>query len=97
MWYVYRQNNSGGYYTGPADMVIVSADGMVQANILAYAAGVDPAAPYCDCCGTRWSLMDPEWDRDEVNGYDIFANLADIEELHSRYGSRVADALIVEA
>lgn len=93
MWYLYRQNNSGGYYTGPAEEVLVRADSMVQANILAYAAGVDPLAPYCDCCGTRWSLFDPAWEEDEVNGYSIFATREDAEEF---YGG-VYDALIVEA
>lgn len=95
MWYVYRQNNSGGYYLGPAEMVIVRADSMVQANILAWAVGVSPSAPYCDCCGTRWSLMDPNYEADEVNGYDIFATLADIEDLYGHY--RATSALIVEA
>lgn len=94
MWYLYRQNNSGGYYLGPADMVIVRADNMAAANRAANANGVNPDAPYCDCCGTRWSLMNPEWDPDEVNGYDIFAALADIEELYGNY--RADSALIVE-
>lgn len=94
-WYVYRQNNSGGYYAGPSEMVIVRADDMVQANALATMAGVDPDAPYCDCCGRRWSLLDPSWETDEVNGYDIFATLADIEDLYGRY--RATTALVVEA
>lgn len=87
-WYRYSQNNSGGYYLGPAVEVVVRAESVEEANSLALEAGVDPDAPYCDCCGTRWTLFDPEW-FDPIEGYHVVDDLADFDPDD--------DTLIVEA
>lgn len=62
-WYVYRQNNSGGFFKKPALMVAVEIDAKSltgeESNTVAFSraksVGVDPNAPYCECCGKRWS------------------------------------------
>lgn len=61
----YSQNNSGGYFLGPTD-VIVEATSSDDADERASASGlVDFGAEYCECCGSRWSFAfmddgDPE-------------------------------------
>lgn len=59
--YLYSQNNSGGYFIGP-QMIIVSAKTEEEADRLAKKLGVDEDAPYCECCGPRWSLYASEYD-----------------------------------
>lgn len=53
-WYVYRQNNSGGVFKAPAIAVAVEAPNKREAWRQAKAAGLDPRAPFCPCCGERW-------------------------------------------
>lgn len=54
-WFTWRQNNSGGYWAKPAIAVCVEAETEAEALKVAKSVGVDEAAPYCSCCGTRWS------------------------------------------
>lgn len=77
MFFVYRQNNSGGGYELPAMHVIVEADSVKEANEIAQKNGVDPDAPYCECCGRRWYLM---WDGEET-GEQAVANTPDDYEI----------------
>jgi hypothetical protein len=61
MFYVFRQNNSGGYFEINDDVtqfVIIEADGHEDANSRAveigiYFEGVDRDLD-CSCCGDRW-------------------------------------------
>lgn len=57
-YYIYRQNNSGGFFQAPAVNVIVCAQDIAEAEALAQAVGVYYDGDFitdCDCCGTRWS------------------------------------------
>ena len=57
-WYHYRQNNSGGNFVGPIN-VIVEADSAEHADVRAqdvagiYFDGI-AAGRDCGCCGNRW-------------------------------------------
>jgi len=51
--YHYRQNNSGGFYTGPAYHIVVEADGPWEAWEKAVELGATNANS-CECCGPRW-------------------------------------------
>ena len=54
-FFIYRQNNSGGSFIGPALIVGVTAPDAATADRLASEHGVYfDGAGDCDCCGTRW-------------------------------------------
>ena len=60
-FFMYRQNNSGGYFAGPALIVGVTASNAAEADALAAQHGVyfDTSGD-CDCCGGRWdTASDP--------------------------------------
>ena len=58
MFYRYMQNNTGGFFVGPQEL-IVEASSPEEAEARAVAAGVyfDGVAAErdCECCGDRWS------------------------------------------
>jgi len=59
MVYVYRQNNSGGYYRDPAKyIVVVDANDSDEALGIAHKAGLYlygcVTGVDCSCCGDRW-------------------------------------------
>jgi hypothetical protein len=65
-FYTYRQNNSGGSFSAPAVVVIVSAPSAAQANVAAQDVGVYFDEDFeidCECCGTRWDELDDAWDK----------------------------------
>ena len=67
MFYVFRQNNSGGYYTQPAKNIIVKdARDSEQATEVALKAGMYfdgiKAGVDCECCGVRWDPMAMDFD-----------------------------------
>ena len=55
-WFHWRQNNSNGEWLLPAMMVAVQATDRDIAMLHARKLGVDDEAPFCSCCGERWSL-----------------------------------------
>ena len=56
MFFTYRQNNSGGYWKGPARFVIIEACCAEQANSIAKDHGLYfDGYGDCACCGNRWS------------------------------------------
>lgn len=62
MFFHFRQNNSGGGFSGPAKNVWIEADDGEDANDRAervglYFNGTDDGTD-CDCCGDRWWPMD---------------------------------------
>jgi hypothetical protein len=68
MLYEFRQNNSGGSFTGPAEIVFVEADSADEANNIAllnglYFGGVRNGRD-CPCCGDRWY---PVCDGDQID------------------------------
>lgn len=54
-WYVYRQNNSRGEWHLPAINLVVEALSQTTAFEIAKQHGLDLDAPFCPCCGERWS------------------------------------------
>jgi hypothetical protein len=71
-FYVYRQNNSGGYFVKDENVsihVIVEADTEEQANekfdeILD---GDSQYTTYCPCCGERWYGVDEVYETVEIS------------------------------
>lgn len=60
-YYVYDQNNSGGFYITNDDVmsvVIVEADNFDEATET-ISKIVDDYSDFCCCCGQRWSIYDP--------------------------------------
>ena len=63
MFYTFRQNNSGGYFSGPV-LVCVECDSLEQANNQAELNGVCFGMfGSCECCGPRWSTA---WHEDSL-------------------------------
>ena len=55
-YFIFRQNNSGGYFTGPSLYFVVNADDADTANNIAVANGLYfDGKGDCDCCGYRWT------------------------------------------
>ena len=53
--YTWRQNNSGGMWTPPAETIIVEADDVLAARGIAGQHGVRfESHDDCECCGYRW-------------------------------------------
>ena len=69
-FYVFDQNNSGGYYKGP-EYVIVESDSYTSANHMASTIGpcYFDGAGDCRCCGNRWYAL-ADW-------HDSYETLAD--------------------
>jgi len=59
MYYLYRQNNSRGYFKPPAIHVFIEAENEDEANqkfLSIPGCYFDPDCHFdCECCGTRWS------------------------------------------
>lgn len=55
MFYTFGQNNSGGFFTDPAQYIIVEASSPAEANTKAEFLGAyfNPESD-CSCCGSRW-------------------------------------------
>ena len=63
MFYTFRQNNSGGYFSGPV-LVCVECDSLDQANDQAELNGICfDMFGSCECCGPRWSTA---WGQDSL-------------------------------
>lgn len=65
-FYTYKQNNSGGFFSGP-EVVIVEADSAAEADNIAqdngvYFHGVSLGLD-CSCCGNRWTSQ-VDWDEE---------------------------------
>jgi len=78
MFFTFRQNNSGGFFTGPAINVIVEADDHEQANNIAEENGVYfrgcSTGQDCNCCGDRWSSA---WQTDGTEEPEIWGNVVE--------------------
>lgn len=88
-FYVYRQNNSGGYFVEDENVgihVIIESDTEEQANkkfdeILD---GNSKYTEYCPCCGERWYGVDTIYEKVEVA-----APLAEKLKQHRYYAEAV--------
>lgn len=58
-WFEFRQNNTGGYFKGPAVHVFIEAMDEVGAQARANFLGLDNAGS-CSCCGDRWNGCNEE-------------------------------------
>lgn len=57
-WYRFDQNNSGGFFKGPAMVVYVEAQSAREANQRAQTVGVYfNGSADCSCCGSRWKEL----------------------------------------
>lgn len=98
MFYVYRQNNSGGSFRPPAVDVIVEADSAVDADTIAEGVGIyfDGRPGDCiPCCGHRWATAEEDW-----NKYDSLAGAKASIYKHNEVwarADRVPAVVIVEA
>jgi len=64
MFYVYRQNNSGGSFRPPAVDVIVEAPSAAEADTIAEGVGIYfDGAGDCPCCGNRWDNAEEDWNK----------------------------------
>lgn len=73
-FFEYRQNNSGGRFTGPAIHIFIEAKDVGEANNIFLTLDgcyFDPEfARDCDCCGNRWN---EPWDEQGYsNIYEVF-------------------------
>ena len=74
--YHYKQNNTGGFYTGPAYHIVVEAVDEKDAWEKAQALGATNKGS-CECCGDRWSVFGEEMVESYERGkYTIFADSA---------------------
>lgn len=93
MFYVYRQNNSGGYFIGPK-FVIVQAVSADHADDLAsdhgdvYFNGCASGAD-CSCCGDRWHT---QWE----DGYESLNDAIDNCKLYAYDPQKHDQILIIE-
>lgn len=96
MFYVYRQNNSGGSFIPPAVDVIVEAPSAAEADTIAEGIGIYfDGAGDCSCCGNRWHEADEEWDR-----YDTLADAKGSIYKHNEEwakADRIPAVVVVEA
>ena len=81
LWH-FRQNNSGGRYTGPAYNLIVEADNVDEAWQEAENLGATNADS-CPCCGDRWYS---EPDEIKNRDYIIYLDMA-MEDRRYRNGN----------
>lgn len=58
-WFHFRQNNSGGRWTGPAEDVFIQASNAYSANQVALKHGIyfDERDDCIACCGYRWNRV----------------------------------------
>lgn len=76
-WYLYEQNNSGGYFIINDDVahgIFIQASSNKEANEKASRI-VDDYLEFCDCCGDRWWIDAEDCDgteSPEVYGVQIY-------------------------
>jgi len=106
-FYLYRQNNTGGTFTGPAIIYIVEADSAEQANELAlqdiYFDGKDLDEETgelvdvdCDCCGYRWERAEEGYYKYESIDDPEIINMEDHLEKYAQE-DRVQLTLVVHS
>lgn len=80
MIYIFRQNNSGGYFI---ENKVVSKYVVIQANTKEKAIEIladvtEDYSEYCSCCGERWSIfMDEEFET--IEQYNAWKNGTDYD------------------
>lgn len=90
MFFTFTQNNSGGWFTGPAHYVVIEAPSAKVANALAlgydlYFNGCEEGHD-CECCGDRWHTVDDSDGTEEPQVYGKGIEAA-LEEALRLYGN----------
>lgn len=95
----FRQNNSGGFWTGPAINLIVEASTEEEANRIAESHGVYfDGSNDCPCCGSRWSETWEETPSPMIYRTSITENIEDTRKWGNLYKQRgVPYAMVVYA
>jgi hypothetical protein len=76
----YSQNNSGGSWSGPTDVIVEAPNASAADSIAEYRAGVYFDGSYdCSCCGNRWSEAYGEGDP-EPNIFGVVLTLDKTED-----------------
>lgn len=83
MFFNFRQNNSGGFWSGPRN-VVVRADSPQQANQKALDSGVVyfngvRDGRDCECCGDRWYAAYNGQGAEQPCLYDVPYNITDLD------------------
>lgn len=68
LWFVYNQNNSGGYFIQNdvvCEYVLIQASSAAEANRIAEEI-TEPYSEFCQCCGERWSFWVDDSDGTEA-------------------------------
>lgn len=90
-WFEFDQNNSGGYYSGPAKRVFIqAADGDEAYSILRQQE--DFSTSFCECCGQRWYWANEITHTEMV---ESLMRLADPQNWHNKGDEGTPTALIV--
>lgn len=90
-WFEFSQNNSGGYYLGPAKYVFIQADDSDAAYaILSEQEGFSTS--YCECCGERWYWGNEVPPTEMV---ESMLRLSDPKSYSNKYHDECPTALIV--
>lgn len=89
-WFHFNQNNSGGYYTGPARNVLIAAEDMDAARAR-LEAQEGYSSESCSCCGSRW--YGHEMDREDMA--NRLFELADPEHWENRESGEGIPVLLV--
>lgn len=83
-WFVFDQNNSGGFFKEPAQFLIIKASDADDANKVAEELGAyfKAASDDCiECCGERWTSFSTS----DVNEFNIFKSEKDAVEKVKEY------------
>lgn len=70
-YYLFRQNNSGGYYSNVPTEIYIQAPSSEEANEIAtkhgiYFDGIENGFD-CECCGDRWNRVDETYAIDKID------------------------------
>ena len=67
MWHTFGQNNSGGYFKGPARLVCVEGGNVDNINTRAIRIGLYFGGRNdCPCCGDRWIAANGDLDEEPL-------------------------------
>lgn len=97
-WFTFHQNNSGGYFKGPAAVVIVQAPSGARAIQIAASHGVYfngvALGLDCDCCGDRWDDLPERGEQPVIDGLPLLEWLESGRRICS---GATPDALVIPA
>lgn len=89
MFFTYKQNNSGGSFSGPCKYFIAEADNAEQANSIAednglYFDGCIDGLD-CSCCGDRWYRAYDGQDSPTIYGQSLESFLKNVKRIDPEF------------